>query len=159
MRMYLNETGLPSRGTMKVEGAGGGGGRGGMGAMQIEMTWEWGKDGDRYLLQKMGMKLPMMQKPTEIVNTYADVGGYKLLVGWNSSMKIMQMEIVTTTRYTNLEVNGKAVEVPAPAAPEATGPAKMPAPPKKGDKAGKGGREGGEEGDEDDDEGDEKDER
>ena len=160
MRMYLNETGLPSRGTMKVEGTGGGGGRGGMGGMQVEMTWEWGKDGERYLLQKMGMKMPMMQKPMEIVNAYADVGGYKLLVGWSSSMRIMQMEIVTTTRYTNLEVNGKAVDVPAPAASEATGPAKMPAPPKKkGDKAGKGGEEGGEEGDEDDDEGDEKDER
>jgi hypothetical protein len=158
-RMYFSAEGLPEKQVFQMDaaaagGPGGGRGPGGPGGGGMEMTFQFRKDGDRGLLEKTTMKHPMMRDPMETTFTYADAGGFKLAVGWSSS-GMMGMKI--GSRFTDLAVNGKKVDVPAPAAGDASGPAKMPVPPKRDGKMGDPDHEGREEGDEDDEKG-EKDE-
>jgi len=99
MRMTLDETGLPSFGTVTVKD----------GSTPVEqkmkLSWVFAKDGDLHRLEKQIVETPMGNVEYQV--SYADAGGFRMPTKFMTSMGGMK----SGYRFTELTVNGKTVNL------------------------------------------------
>lgn len=128
-RYRLDAAGLPAS-AKGTEGSGGD-------VVNVAETFEYAREGEKFLLVRHVKKFVDvgMLGPVDIANSYTDAGGLKILT--TMEMKV-PMGGPVSTRWKDLEVNGKKVDLPGekPEAKDETAPGEKKAPVPK-DKDGK----------------------